>query len=79
MVTELEFFAEMTTKQGGEWWPLENNEKYSLWVSKMKHMINNHVYYDQPVYQLFDDSEKRVLATTSRTVAYRQYLKLSNI
>lgn len=78
MKTELELFAEMTTKQGGEWWLLERNEKYSLWLCKMKHMINNYVYYDQPVYEIFDDREKRVLATTSRVKAYNIYNSLTN-
>lgn len=79
MKTELELFADFTNKNGGEWWPLESNENYSLWLCKMKHMVNNHVYYDQPVYELFDSSQKRILATTSMSTAYSQYKKLSNI
>jgi hypothetical protein len=78
-MTDLETFADITFKQGGEWWKIEENEKYSLYLCKMKHMIEKYVYYDQPIYELFDSSGKRVFATADRIIAYQEYKKLSNI
>ena len=69
-MTELQIFAEVTQKHGGEWWELEQGERYSLHACKTKYMVKGRVFYNPPVYQVFSAAGKRVFASTSYKVAY---------
>jgi hypothetical protein len=69
-MTELQIFAEVTHKHGGEWWELEQGKHYSLHACKTKYMVNGRVFYNPPVYQVFNAAGKRIFASTSYKVAY---------
>ncbi len=69
-MTELQIFAEVTHAHGGEWWELEQGEHYSLHACKTKYMLHGRVFYNPPVYQVFNAAGKRVFASTSYKVAY---------
>ena len=75
-MTELEIFSEITIKHGGEWWKLEENESYSLHLSKTKYEVKGRVYYNPPVFQIFNNKGKRIFATENRLTAYQHYNNL---
>jgi len=75
-MTELEIFSEVTLKHGGEWWRLEESERYSLYGCKTKYMYKHNYYYNPPVYQIFDEKGKRVFASTDYRTAYEKYTNL---
>lgn len=72
-MSELEIFAEMTNNQGGEWSKLEDNENYTLYVSKTKYMSQHNYYYNAPVYQIFNNDGKRLYVSTDYKSAYGKY------
>ena len=75
-MTELEYFAKQTLEQGGEWYKLEGEFcKGGLYVSKTKYLVKNNYYYNSPVYQVFNNEGKRIMATTNYNSAYSYYIK----
>lgn len=75
-MTDLEFFADITLKHGGEWWKIEESEDYSLYCSKTKYMIKHNYYYNPTLYQIFDSKGKRVFASTNYRMAYKKFTEM---
>lgn len=76
-MNELEIFAEITLKNGGEWWRLEESKECSLYCCKTKYMIKNNFYYNPPVYQIFDSKGKRIFASTDYRTAYKKFVEVT--
>lgn len=75
---ELNLFAEITLKNGGEWWQLEESDGYTLCESKTKFVVNHRVYYNPPVFQVFDRrTGKRLFASTNYFSALEKYRQLT--
>ena len=75
-MTELEIFAEITLKHGGEWWRLEKSKMYSLYMCKTRYEVNGRIFYNPPVYQIFAYNGRRVFASTDRKAAYGKFESL---
>lgn len=76
LYTDLQMFAEITLKNGGEWWLLEESENYSLYSCKTKYTANFHVYYNPPTYQVFNKAGKRVFTSSDYMPAFKKYKRL---
>lgn len=76
-MTELEAFAKFTIEHGGEWWSLKESDSYTLCESKEKYIVKNQVYYNSPVFQIFDKKTgKRLFASTNYQHAYGKFQRL---
>ena len=79
-MNELNLFAEITLRHGGEWWQLEESDDHTLCLceSKTKFVVNNRVYYNPPVFQVFDRrTGKRLFASTNYFSALEKYRQLT--
>ena len=78
-MNELNLFAEITLRHGGEWWQLEKSDDHTLCLceSKTKFVVNNRIHHNPPAFQIFDKKTgKRLFASTNYQHAYGEFQRL---
>ena len=77
-MTELEIFAKMTIEQGGIWIEIARteNSSHELYKTQTSYEYQYHIYYNSPVYQIFDRHGKRVFASLNYHEAMNHLMQL---
>jgi len=73
-MTELEMFS----RAGGIWICLESSSSGSLYKTYKQYCDGRNYFNETPVFQVFDENGKRILATTNYIEAVRFYEYINN-